>query len=157
MSSELSGMALNRALAKAQGYHLTETEPLTYVLSKDGKAIRTFEGPVSKYVAWDRVFAPPHGLPDWAHDEGAALRLCLEIALKHNWQVEVCPYTDGSYVASFTQAFDDRYVQHVVSSAGPAQAMSLLALAALERNREVRPEILPDCAGDTVHEYPEDM
>lgn len=132
MSGELHGAALNRALAKAQGYHLTETAPLTYVLSKDSKPLRTFTGPVSKYAAWDRVFTPPHGLPDWAHDIGAALVLCLEIALKHNWQVEVCPYVNGSYVASFTQAFDDRYVQHAVSNVAPAQAMSLLALDALE-------------------------
>lgn len=132
MSSELHGMALNRALAERLGATIEYSE-----ISQTWRA--EWQGKIGHGISdWAAMTAA--GIPDWANDAGAALRLCLDIAIKHNWQVEVCPYSNGSYVASFTQAFDDRYVQHTVSNTAPAQAMSLLALAALERNREVQPE-----------------
>lgn len=139
MSELLEGVALNRAIAERLGYKLYKGNGRygRYVVMTPPKHEYT---PDTWAKFWDSVEAyqtpeeayTSRWLPDWANDDGAALRLCLDIALKNNWQVEVCPYSNGSFVASFSQAFNDRYVQHTVSNTSPAHALCLLALDALK-------------------------
>jgi hypothetical protein len=127
----LSGWQLNRAIAQRLGWSMWDINGVYLELHDPmGNAITRLG--LDKDLAW-RVPA----VPDWAHDAGLALALCLELGRKDFWQhVEIYQedYTiDGLYVAHFTWRDSDGYnVGHYAEGKTPAEALARLALEAIE-------------------------
>lgn len=131
MDGQLAGMALNRAIAEAQGYRLVFTARLTYILSKDGKDIRLFYGPESLDDAWERVFAEPYGLPRWASDTGNAFNLCLEIAEQRGYDLVTYRAKSRESTVTVAKFFTHEDGKPQVAIAGFAWVFDATALAQL--------------------------
>lgn len=111
---DLTGAALNRAIATALGLPARFTDPES---------------------------ASEHGIvmfsPDWATNTDAALALCLEIAGRNGWGIDITPYKhprkDEFAYWVFFRPGDAYFVEPVgrYISLSPAEALARLALAAL--------------------------
>ena len=131
MGVQLAGMALNRAIAEAQDYRLIATAHLTYILSKGGKDIRLFYGPISLDDAWERVFAFPYGLPKWSSDTGNAFNLCLEIAEQRGYDLVTYRAKSSAGTVTVAKFFTHEDGKPQVAIAGFAWVFDSTALAQL--------------------------
>lgn len=157
-SNTRTPVEVRRALAEALGWYVEVLAPGTpdedgfftwaRLYAPDGIFVAVFkelEGNVFRYEAdhaWDMALNKrAKNLPDWPHDLGEALALCLDIAEKYD------PLQTGIFTRKVaTTDIDKKYAAHllylpftqdahaVVTGWGttPAEALSRLALSALE-------------------------
>jgi hypothetical protein len=103
MGIELSGDALNCAIAEALGWKLEhrvdDIRPDEWVsIRPDGSEFILHV--IDKYVQAEFET----DFPDWTEDAGAALELCLQLARPHNYDVLIRPLLTGEYQATFMRS-----------------------------------------------------
>lgn len=71
-------------------------------------------------------------IPDWPNDPGAAIELCLEIAKRSDMELRVSPAKHGIAVSFSPLGLGHIRWSYEAAGTTPAEALSRLALAALE-------------------------
>lgn len=143
MGIELSGDALNRAIAEALDFHVRcrEINHLLYPAFDQSRWTfyqgDTWLGDVTAETedeAWHERWKK--GLPDWAHDVRVALMLCERLREEKGWRLVLC--TDGADWTAELQFVPGMFYM-AESGAMPAEALARLALTALRREADDHP------------------
>jgi hypothetical protein len=139
--SALEKRKLRLAIAQRTGYRVehadsTFDDDVWHVLHNDTRIGHAFGETIGQ--AWTDALYMVHEetggmaleqIPDWPHDVGEALALCVAIARKNGWSLDIDP-SYGTLDVRFLDAIDT--CVHYVNLGGLSEQLARLALAALE-------------------------